>query len=112
MQQDKQIVELKLWVDSDPYRLIQNVQMLDPKDVDEYIAGLAKKLAENAAIKEVQAIPGRGTSYDNTARQRRVKTSTEHRLPGFLQKLSKYKIRVTREEALGDGVVMITGERL
>ena len=105
-------VKLKLWVDSDPYRLIQNVQMLDPNDVDKYIEGLAKKLAENAAIKEVQAIPGRGTSYDNAARQRRVKVSTEHRLPSYLKKLSKYKIKVTREEALGDGIVMITGERL
>ena len=105
-------VELKLWVDSDPYRLIQNVQMLDPNDVDEYIEGLARKLAENSATKEVQAIPSDGSTYEALARQRRVKASTELRIPGFLQKLSKYKIRVTREEALGDGVVMITGERL
>ena len=105
-------VKLKLWVDSDPYRLIQNVQMLDPNDVDEYIEVLARKLAENDAVKEVQAIPGRGTSYDNAARQRRVKVSTEARIPGYLEKLSKYKIRVTREEAVGDGIVMITGERL
>lgn len=105
-------VELKLWVDSDPYRLIQNVQMLDPKDVDEYIYGLARKLAEADAIKEVLTMATDGSSYDIAARQRRVKTSTSHRVSGYLKKLSKYKIKVTREEALGDGVVMITGERL
>lgn len=105
-------VKLKLWVDSDPYRLIQNVQMLDPKDADTYIEGLAKKLAENDAIKEVLAVPSDGSSYEIAARQRRAKTSAEHRAPGYLKKLSKYKIKVTREEALGDGIVMITGERL
>lgn len=105
-------VKLKLWVDSDPYRLIQNVQMLDPNDVDEYIEGLARKLAENDAVKEVLSVPSDGSSYERASRVRRVKVSTEARIPGYLEKLSKYKIKVTREEALGDGIVMITGERL
>lgn len=110
--ENKETVKLRLWVNSDPYRLIQNIQQLDPSDVDQYIKDQAERLARNDAIKEVRAYPHNGTSYEAMARNHRVDISTKERIPGRLKQLSKYKIKIHRMIELGDGTVEITGERL
>ena len=109
---DKEIIKLKLWVNSDPYRLIQNIQSLDPNDVDKYLQEQAERLARADAIKEVRNAPHGGTKFEAEARVRRVNASTKERIPGKLQMLSKYKIKVHRAIENGDGTVEITGERL
>ncbi|PWD85826.1 hypothetical protein [Ignatzschineria cameli] len=112
MQQDQQIVKIKVRIGSDPYRLIQSIQGLSPEDVDRYIEEQARKIAYNDAVKEINNQPHRGTIYDAKVRMRRVNSSAKERLPGRLRQLSKYRIKVHRMIELGDGIVEIAGERL
>lgn len=105
-------VKIKLRVDSDPYRLIQTIQTLDPKDVDEYIKRQAERIARNDAINEVRKYPVRGGSYDAMMRQHRVVEATKELLPRRINQLSKYKIKIHRMEQVDDGMVEITGEKI